>query len=155
MSPSKAATPSAPTASPPNNRSTTAPPGYRARWRFFSKTSYFIGVQPGNGRSAKSRSGFDPHQHHEVEHPMFGPATQPAHAPVVEPGAQRNRSAKAKVFRFNLHAISGHSFGPHIHPSVRAEWQVRWEGQGPRAEAPFATFADLLLCCFFGREPCS
>ena len=47
---------------------------------------------------------------------MFGPATQPAHAPVVEPGAQRNRHSKAKVFRFNLHAISDpplvHTFMP-------------------------------------------
>ncbi len=76
----------------------------------FSPTCSFGGAQPGQGQSAKGRSGFDPHQHHQVEHPVFGPAPQPTHAPVVEPGAQRNRCAKAKVFRLHLHVVFCPSF---------------------------------------------
>src|SRR5437879_6896018 len=68
------------------------------------------------------------HQHHQIVHPVFTPATQPAHAPVAKPGAQRHRGTKAKVFGFHLHVISCHSCGPHIHASSCAEWQVRCAG---------------------------
>jgi hypothetical protein len=43
----------------------------------------------------------DLHQHHHEVQPMFGPSSQPAHSPIVEPRAQRHRSAQAKEFRFH------------------------------------------------------
>src|SRR5271155_255267 len=50
-------------------------------------------------------SGFDPYQHHQIIQPVFSPAAQPTHPPIVKPRAHRHRSAKAKVLRFNLHVV--------------------------------------------------
>jgi hypothetical protein len=67
-------------------------------------------------RDGQPLSGPDPHQHHQIVKPLFGPATQPTHSPLIEPGTQRHRSAKAKVFRFYLHtgscSFSLHTFMP-------------------------------------------
>ncbi len=113
MNPSKAATESAPTASLPNSRLTPKRRrAHHARRRFFSPQLLSSrSAQLGRGRSAKDTSGFDPHQHHQVEHSVFGPASEPAYPPVVEPGAHRNRCAKAKEFRLHLHVVFCPSFG--------------------------------------------
>ena len=52
----------------------------------------------------------DLHQHHHIVQSMFTPTAQPAYGPIVEPGAQRDFSAKSKEFRFQPHVSSGHSF---------------------------------------------
>ena len=70
-----------------------------------------------DGERAYRLSACDPHQHHQIIHPVFTPAAQPAHVPVAEPGAQCHRSAKAKVLRLHLHAASRHSFCSHINAS--------------------------------------
>jgi len=53
-------------------------------------------------RRAMEESRSQSYQHHEVGHPVFPPASQPAHAPVVKPGAQLYRRAKPQEFRFHL-----------------------------------------------------
>ena len=56
-------------------------------------------------RRANGESRSELYQHHEVGHPMFPPASQPAHAPVVKPGSQLHWRAKAQEFRFHLHVV--------------------------------------------------
>src|SRR5712691_4781371 len=79
-------------------------------------------------------SGLDPHHHHQVEHSVFGPASQPAHAPVVEPGAQRNRCAKAEIFRFHLHVPATplvHTFIPPCGRDSKSDGKAQeWGGWG-------------------------
>ena len=62
-------------------------------------------IPAGGGWLRRRRSGLYPHHHHQIEHPMFSPAAQPADLPVVEARAQRHRSAKPQVFRFQFHGF--------------------------------------------------
>src|SRR5712692_12114085 len=102
---------------------------------------------PGATRPATGAgmSGFDPHHHHEVEHSGFSPATYPTHAPVVEPGAQRNRCAKAEIFRFYLHVPatpSVHTFIPPCGRDSKSDGKAQEWGGGGYFTAPGRDTAD-------------
>jgi hypothetical protein len=98
---------------------------------------------------------FDSHDHYQEVQPVpIGPAAYPTYAPGVEPGTQRNRSAKAKIFCFDLHFIPASPCSPHsslcvcgIASPMRAEEWVGLRGAKraahSKAECPGAAQAAI------------
>ena len=45
----------------------------------------------------------DPNDHHQIREAVFSPAAKPAHLPIIEARADRNRCAKAKKSGLQAH----------------------------------------------------